>query len=221
MPTPRNDPQELDTPEAENRFFRELAARGETRSFARNAVLIREGDRDDCVFLIQAGWVRVLASETSEGGSKQSVIDEYGPGDFVGEMALDGLRRSATVIATEATKAIAVSRETVLAYLREHPEFSLSLITELIRRARLATANLKSVALKDVYGRIADLLRSLAVNDGGRRIIPGKLTKAEIARRVGASRDMVTLIMRDLMRGEYLEQADDGLILKRELPERW
>ena len=223
MTTPSNTPvaiKQLDeTDVVQQQFFGGLADMGTPCTFSKGAVLIKEGDTDDAVlYLINRGWVRVIATE---GDGKQIVIDEYGPGDYVGEMALDGMPRSASVIALEMVEAVAVPRSAALKYLREHPEFALSLMMELIRRARLATANFKSAALKDVYGRIVELLQSLAVKTGAETIIPGRLTKADITRRIGASRDMVAIIMRDLTDGGYLIQTDRGLVIKRSLPLRW
>ncbi len=213
-PTPANTDTEPAHP-----FFGGLASIGINGRYAKGEILIKEGDTDDAVIhLIKTGWVRVVATETD---GKQIVIDEYGPGDFVGEMALDGLPRSASVIALERVETTIVTREAMLDYLRHHPDFALSLMMELIRRARLATANFKSAALKDVYGRVAALLQSLAINVGSQALIPGRLTKAEITRRVGASRDMVAIIMRDLSAGGYLVQTDAGLVIARALPQRW
>lgn len=211
--------QTAETEIVQQQFFGGLAGRGALCTFAKGATLIKEGDADDAVlYLINCGWVRVLATESD---GKQIIIDEYGPGDYVGEMALDGMPRSASVVALEFVEAIAVPRAAALDYLREHPEFALSLMMELIRRARLATANFKSAALKDVYGRMVELLQSLAVKTDGETIIPGRLTKADITRRVGASRDMVAIIMRDLMDGGYLIQTERGLVIARPLPPRW
>lgn len=223
MTTPSNTPvalKQLDETEVvQQQFFGGLADMGTACTFSKGAVLITEGDTDDAVlYLINRGWVRVIATESD---GKQIVIDEYGPGDYVGEMALDGMPRSASVIALELVEAVAVPRSAALKYLREHPEFALSLMMELIRRARLATANFKSAALKDVYGRIVELLQSLAVKTGAETIIPGRLTKADITRRIGASRDMVAIIMRDLTDGGYLIQTDRGLVIARSLPLRW
>ncbi len=212
MATARVEPASV-----QDRFASELAERGTQRSFPRGELLIREGDRDDTLFLIVEGHVRVFSTENG----KEVVIDEHGPGRFVGEMALDGDRRSASVEATEAVLAVAISRPAVLEYLDTHPEFALQLILTLIRRARLATANLKNIALRDVYGRIAALLQSLAVEEGGRRLVRGKLTQLDIAQRVGASREMVCLIMRDLGEGGYVARDREGLVIKRALPERW
>ena len=208
-----------ETDVVQQQFFGGLADMGTPCTFIKGAVLIKEGDTDDTVlYLINRGWVRVVATEVD---GKQIVIDEYGPGDYVGEMALDGMPRSASVIALEMVEAVAVPRSAALRYLREHPEFALSVMMELIRRARLATANFKSAALKDVYGRMVELLQSLAVKTGTETVIPGRLTKADITRRIGASRDMVAIIMRDLTDGGYLIQTERGLVIARSLPLRW
>ena len=139
MTTPSNTPVTLhqtdETDVVQQQFFGGLADMGSPCTFGKGAVLIKEGDTKDAVlYLINRGWVRVIATESD---GKQIVIDEYGPGDYVGEMALDGMPRSASVIALEMVEAVAVPRSAALKYLREHPEFALSLMMELIRRARL------------------------------------------------------------------------------------
>ena len=210
--------RKADKPAAvQDRFASELAARGAQHSFRRGELLIREGERDDTLFLIVEGRVRVFSTENG----KEVVIDEHGPGRFIGEMALDGDLRSASVQAIEPVLAVAIPRLAVLDYLGMHPDFALTLIMTLIRRARLATENLKNIALRDVYGRIAALLQSLAEEQGGRMVVRGKLTQLEIAQRVGASREMVSLILRDLAEGGYVVRERDGLVIKRPLPERW
>ncbi|MBL8523431.1 MAG: Crp/Fnr family transcriptional regulator [Betaproteobacteria bacterium] len=203
---------------AEANFFSSLAQLGVQQAFARGELLIREGGTDDDVYLIQSGNVRVYASDDN---GKQVVIDEYGPGDFVGEMALDGTRRSASVAAVDAVTATRVSRDDLRKYLAANPDFALGVIVELSRRAKLATRNLKNLALKDVYGRLQDLLYGMVVEQGGRRVIPGRLNKSDLARRIGASRDMVTLIMRDLEAGGYLVADEEGMAIARPLPARW
>lgn len=203
---------------AEARFFSELARMGRPRAFQRGEVLIREGDTDDGVYLIQSGNVRVYAEDD---GGKQVVIDEHGPGDFVGEMSLDGTKRSASVAAVDAVTTVEVKRDDLRNYVVANPDFALCLIVELSRRAKLATRNLKSLALKDVYGRLHDLLIGMAVSLDGRQIIAGRLNKSDLARRIGASRDMVTLIMRDLEAGGYLVSDGAQIVIARPLPSRW
>lgn len=223
---------------AEARFFAELAQFGTARVFDKGALLIREGDIGGQVHLIQRGNVRVFADDADadadadgkgHGNGKQIIIDEHGPGDFVGEMSIDGTRRSASVMALEETHTVEIEREDLRRYIAANPDFALALIVEVSRRAKRATDSLKSMALKDVYGRIVDLLNGMAVVpstqaspiDAGARLIPGRLNKSDIARRVGASRDMVALIMRDLFVGGYLAETDKGTVITRPLPARW
>ena len=81
----------------------------------------------------------------------------YGPGEYVGEMGLDGGVRSASVVALETTVCSMVTRRTLEQHLREQPEFAFELIAKVIRRARAATMSAKSMALNDVYGRLKQL----------------------------------------------------------------
>ena len=198
-------------------FIEQLAARGVARSFGAGQLLIREGDADGTLFLIRSGRVRVFSIEQD----RQVLIDIHGPGAFIGEMALDGASRSASVEAIEAVEAVALERDVVLAFVRENPEFALSLIITLIQRARLATQNLKNVALRDVYGRLSNLLTGLASDVGGERVVTEPITQVEMARRVGSSREMVSKVYRDLVAGGYLRKERRGLVIARPLPKRW
>ena len=75
---------------------------------------------------------------------------------------------------------------------------------KLIRRSRVVTRNLKSLALLDVYGRLTQLLQELAENIDGRSVIAEPLTQQEMASRIGCSREMVSKIFKDLTAGGYL-----------------
>ena len=96
------------------------------------------------------------------------------------------------------------------------------LIERLIHRVRVTTSNLKSLALSDVYGRLVRLLNALAETDaGGRQIVPEKLTQQDIADRVGASRDMIGKLMKDLIAGGYLAVEDRTITILKKLPTGW
>jgi CRP/FNR family transcriptional regulator, cyclic AMP receptor protein len=199
-------------------FFDCLSGVGTLRNIGKEAILIREGDAAGSLFLIKSGRFRVI-SEDDRG--RQVVIDEHGPGGFVGELSLDGRPRSATVMATEPGQVIEVERDAAIQAMVDHPEVAWALVEELIFRTRKSTENLKSLALFDVYGRIVRLLGSLAAPEGTRQRIANVPTQVEIAKRVGASRDMVSLIMRDLTTGGYLTREGTQLFINRPLPQRW
>ncbi|MBK6335899.1 MAG: Crp/Fnr family transcriptional regulator [Betaproteobacteria bacterium] len=198
--------------------LRSIAAGGVVRSYARNTVLINEGDLGDSLFIVLSGKVKVFASNVA---GKEVVIDFHGPGEYVGEMSLDGSPRSASVITMEPTSCAVVSRAQFRDFVLAQPDFALHLIEKLIHRARLATDNMKSLALSDVYGRLVRLLTSLAVEENGRQTVPEKLTQQDIAERVGSSRDMISRLMKDLVAGGYLAVEDRSITLLRKLPPAW
>lgn len=199
------------------RFLAELADRGRVRRYAAGDILIREGDLAGSLFLLQEGEVRVFSVENE----RQVQINRHGPGVVFGEMSLDGERRSASVEAVTPVVAIEVPREAALAYLVENPAFTLNLVMTLIGRVRNATENLKAVALRDVYGRLAALLNAEAATElDGRRVVAG-ITQLELAQRVGASREMVSKILGDLATGGYIAKSAGRIVLLKALPKRY
>jgi CRP/FNR family cyclic AMP-dependent transcriptional regulator len=198
--------------------LRAMAASGPVRKFPKSTVLINEGDRGDSIYIVLSGKVKVFAS--NEAG-KEVVIDFHGPGEYIGEMSLDGAPRSASVITVEPTTCAVVSRAQFREFILAYPDFALHLIGKLIERARLATENLKSLALSDVYGRLVRLLGSLAQERDGRQVIPEKLTQQDIADRIGASRDMISRLMKDLVAGGYLAIEDRTIVILKRLPSAW
>ncbi len=200
-------------------MVRELAQRGQVRNIARNTVFITEGERGDSLFVILSGRVKVFVSDQD---AREMVLDIHGPGDYVGEMALDGRPRSASVIALEATAVSVLTRDALRAAIANNPDVAMNLIGTLIERARIATDNVRNLALMDVYGRVARLLLSLAVEQAdGKMLVPERLTQQDIADRVGASRDMISRIFKDLTIGGYITVADRHITLNRKPPPRW
>ncbi len=198
--------------------LRHIAATGVVRKFPRNTVLINEGDVGDALYILLTGRVKVYAS--NEAG-REFVIDFHGPGDYVGELTLDGAPRSASVITVEPTTCAVVNRAHFREFILANPEFALHMIERLIHRVRVATGNLKSLALSDVYGRVARLLNALARGVDGRIMIPEKLTQQDIADRVGASRDMIGKLMKDLVAGGYLAIEERTITILKKLPTGW
>jgi CRP/FNR family cyclic AMP-dependent transcriptional regulator len=198
--------------------LRAIAASGVVRQFPKNAVLINEGEHGDSLFIVLSGKVKVYAS--NEAG-KEVVIDFHGPGEYVGEMSLDGSPRSASIMTVEPTTCAVVGRAHFREFILVHPDFALHLIEMLIRRVRHTTESVKSLALSDVYGRLVRLLLSLAVERDGRLVVPEKLTQQDIAERVGASRDMISRLMKDLVGGGYLSIEERTITILRKPPPGW
>ena len=211
-------PQAQQLAAIEDLFVRELAGLGRVRSYPKNTVFITEGDSSDSVFMILSGRVKIFLSDTE---GHEMILDMQGPGEYVGEMALDGNPRSASVMTMESTSFSVVSRDPIREAIRRNPDFALEMISKIIDRARLATNSVKDLALLDVYGRVARLLLNMAVEKDGKLEIPEKLTQQEIAERVGASRDMVSRIFRDLTAGGYISVESRHITINKKPPARW
>ena len=199
-------------------FTRQLASLGRVRTYPKNTVFITEGDSSDAVFVILSGRVKVFISDTE---GHEMILDTQGPGEYVGEMALDGKPRSASVMTLEPSTFSVVQREPVRDAIRQNPDFALEMISRIIDRARIATSSVKDLALLDVYGRVARLLLNMASERDGKLMIPEKLTQQEIAERVGASRDMVSRIFRDLTTGGYITVENRFITINKKPPARW
>jgi len=136
-------------------------------------------------------------------------------------MSLDGSPRSASVMTVEPTTCAIVNRASVREVLLAHPDFAMNLIGKLIQRVRVTTENVKSLALTDVYGRLVRLITTLAVERDGVMAVPEKLTQQDIAERVGASRDMISRLLKDLVTGGYLSIVDKKITILKKPPNAW
>ena len=169
--------------------MRQLATLGRLRTYPKNTVFITEGDSSDSVFVVLTGKVKVFISDTE---GHEMILDTQGPGEYVGEMALDGNPRSASVMTLEPSTFAVVAREPIREAIRKDPDFALDMISKIIDRARLATNSVKDLALLDVYGRVARL-RQTCRWEKDASCDPGKLThrsrraRRRIARHVSGS----------------------------------
>jgi CRP/FNR family cyclic AMP-dependent transcriptional regulator len=209
---PHPDPSWPDT-------LRTLVSRGEPRRYRKGTLLIHEGDIGDTLFIVLSGSVKAFSTNERD---REIVYGVYGPGEYLGEMSLDGGPRSASVITLEATVCAVITRKTLREHIAASPEFAFELLNRVIRRARIATDNARSLALLDVYGRLAKVLNGLATAVVGEcRAVPQRLTHQELANRVGASREMISKLMKDLERGGYVANEGSQLLLLRPLPSGW
>ncbi len=200
-------------------LLRALADRGETRRYRKSTLLIEEGDHGDSIFIILAGRLRAFSVGERD---REITYGVYGPGEYLGEMSLDGGPRSASVITLEPSVCAVVGRATLERHIAQHPTFAFELLAKVIRRARAATLSAKQLALNDAYGRLVLLLGELSQPqpDGSRRITE-RLSHREMSNRLGCSREMVSRLMKDLEAGGYVVPTADGWTLLATLPVRW
>ena len=202
-------------PEAE---LRALAERTVTRNYPKQAIIVNEGDESDSLYLILSGRVKVYLADEH---GKELILAIKGAGQYFGEMVLDEQPRSASVITLEPAQFAVLSRADFRAFLLRHPEVALQLIQNLIRMARGLNQNVRNLAMLDVYGRVARILLELAVEQGGKLVIPEKMTQKDIASRVGASREMINRILRDLTTGGYVSMEAGRITINKAPPARW
>lgn len=202
-----------------NPSLRALAQRGVLRNYRKNSVIINEGEGGDSLFILLAGQVKVFATDEHGREITYAVI---GPNDYFGEMSLDGGPRSASVMTTEACSCSVVTRAAVREHLSQEPDFAFELVTQVIRRARAATETARQMALLDVYGRVIHVLESQhGVARPEAPVLLTQITHQQIASRVGASREMVSRLLKDLEKGGYIELGVKRITLKKKLPARW
>jgi CRP/FNR family transcriptional regulator, cyclic AMP receptor protein len=202
----------------DEKALRELSPKGAIRPYAKNAVVVSEGDVTDSLYVILAGRVKVFV--TDEQG-KEVVLATIPTGDYFGELVLDGGPRSASIMALEPCRFYVIPQGDVAHLLEARPEFARDLIHKLIGKVRSLTNRVRDLAMKDVYTRLARFLEENAVEEGGHRALPERMTQSEIAARIGGSREMVSRILRDLAEGGYVSVESKVITLKRKLPPNW
>lgn len=191
-----------------------------TKTFPKNAIIINEGDTTDSLYVILSGRVKAFLSDEQ---GREIILDIEGLGDYFGEIALlDEPPRSASVMTLESSRFSIISKNDFKKCLANDPDIAIALIKELTHRIRMLTDNVKGLALRDVYGRVAKTLSNLAKREeNGKRVIAEKLTQQELANMVGASREMVSRILKDLTTGGYIKIEDKRIIIERKLPAGW
>lgn len=188
------------------------------KAFPRNAVIVSEGDRTDSLYVILSGKVKFFLGDAD---GREVVLGTAGPGEYFGEMALDEGPRSASVMTVEPSRFAVIPAGELRSALAAHPDFAMHMIAKLIGRVRALTENVRSLALMDVYGRVARLLLDLATERNGEWVLDERPTQREIASRVGASREMVSRVLKDLADGGHIAIEKERIRILRRPPVAW
>jgi len=175
------------------------------RSYPRNAFILRAGEETDALYIVLSGRVKVLIPD-EEG--HEVILSIIGPQEYFGEMGLlDDLSRSASVETLESCEMLRLSKAGFTNILKDNFELAMLIIRGLVKRLREADRKIESLALIDVYGRVARLLIDMAQNMDGKWVVEHAPAKQEIARMIGASREMVSRVVKDLQ-GKGLIRAE-------------
>jgi len=219
--------QNEEKPEKELRLFDNLSqsdidllmSHAKTRSYKKNNIIMTEGDETNSLFMVKSGRVKIFVSD-EEG--KELTLNMMKTGDYFGELSLmDGLPRSTSAITVEPSELLVIQKADFEKVLESNPEIALNIIKGLSQLVRQLTIKARDIALHTVYERITALLTHFAVDINGKPTIRPKLTHAEMASMVGCRREMVSRIMSDLSKGDYITLANKEIIINRSLPEKW
>lgn len=181
------------------------------RRAERGEFIVRAGDNTDSLYILLTGRAKVTNSD-EEG--REIILALLGPGEFFGEMGLiDGSPRSADVVAKEPCELLVLGATEFQRCLKDNFQVVVKLMQSLVRRLREADRKIESLALLDVYGRVARLLLEMSEEENGRKVVKKKISKQDIARMIGASREMVSKVMRDLELSNYIGYEGDVIVI--------
>ena len=184
------------------------------RRFKRGEVVVEQGTKSNALFILLNGRARVL---TADSRGREVILAVLQAGDYVGEMSLiDGESHSATVRAEVQTDMLVLGRNEFARCLPESSSLSYAILRGLVQRLRNADRQIESLALLDVYGRVARALLDMADEDAGEKIIRGKVSRQDLAKHVGASREMVSRVMKDLEERGLIETQDSGSVVLKD-----
>ena len=185
------------------------------RRFKRGEPIVEQGKKSNALTIILTGRARVI---TTDSRGREVILATMRPGDYVGEMSLiDDEPHSATVSAEIQTDTLVLSRAEFARCMPENDSMSYAVLRGLVKRLRHADRKIESLALMDVYGRVARaLLESATVDGAGSAVIRDKVSRQDLAKMVGASREMVSRVMKDLEERGFIETREDGSLLVKD-----
>ncbi len=195
-----------------------VAAQAVTRQFPKNTVIVSQGDDTDSFYVIVQGKVDVFLQNDK---GKEIIINTLGLCESFGELApLGGIPRQASIITTEDSTFGIISRQVFMDTLLVKPSIGMRIIDLLITRIQDLTEEVSSLALEDVYNRVVRVLYKHA-DEVGDKLVTEKLTQQDIASRVGATREMVHRILKELKTGGYISIEGKHITIEKKLPPGW
>ncbi len=184
------------------------------RRFRRGEVIVEHGRKSNALFILLTGRARVLTADVRV---REVILAVLHSGDYVGEMSLiDNEPHSATVRAEIQTDMLILGRPEFARCIPENSSLSYAIMRGLVQRLRSADRQIESLALLDVYGRVARSLLDMSEQVGEQKVIRNKVSRQDLAKVVGASREMVSRVMKDLEVRGMIETQDNGSVVLKE-----
>lgn len=189
------------------------------QQFDRNHHLITESDVTDTLYLLLSGEVQIFLSDMD---GKEFILSTMREGDYFGELALlDEEKRAASAITTTKCTIITIKSTDFKEILSQYPTIYPVLIKNLVSIIRKNTENVRLLALTDVYGRFRKLMNDNSIDILGIKRVSTQMTQQDIANRIGASREMVARILRELAKGGYIVSKNKLIYIQKPLPEKF
>ncbi len=190
------------------------------RRYPKGTLIFSQGDKSDGIFIIREGKIKVFMSDES---GKEMLIAILGPGEIVGEIAsLDGQPRTASVTAIVDAQVARISLPEFKLFLEDNPDLAFEIIRILTSRIRDHATSISNLAFKNVYERVVWLLEKHAEqNDDGTFSVRQKFTQQDIGDMVGSSREMVSRVISELVKGGYISSEQKIFTILKPLPRGW
>lgn len=183
------------------------------RDYPTGAVLFREGDTGDAMYVIQSGSVEIRRMV----GDSERVLAVLPPGEFLGEMALLNHRpRSATAVVREPSRLLVIDSRTFEAMLRGRVEIAVRMIRTLASRLERANQQIELLLLPNHNHRVVQCLRRLAeaqldAEGGGvESAVYLPVQPSEIAGKVALPTPAVVEILERLRAARLVVTADEA-----------
>ena len=186
------------------------------RTYAKNTIVATEGDRLEMFNIILSGYGQAFWRDEA-GHQLKLGID--GPGDHFADVTLGGEPALVSFVAIADLRVAAIRMIDLKQLLRRHPQVTLVMLMDVVARLRRLVQRTKNLTMVDVYGRVVRVLLASSVETDGKRV-SARLTHAEIGQQVGATREMVGRVLRELARGGYVKSERGRITVLRKLPAR-
>ena len=196
-----------------------LASKTKVIKFPKKAMILSEGDQTSSLYVILSGKVRIFGLNDKD---KELTLLIQEAGSHFGELALlSNEPRSAAVEALEKTVCGVISKADFIHWLKQYPDAAISLLSELAGKVRFLTEKVKQMALSNVYERTISVLQDMADKEGDIYVIHNRPTQHELATMVGASREMINKVMKELIKGGYISVDEKKLKIEHTPPTSW
>ena len=197
--------------------FDQLCRYAKHTTLKRGATIASKGDPGTSLFAVISGTVKISVSSPD---GRNAILNLIGPGEIFGEVALlDGLSRSADVIANTNCELFIIDRRDFIPFVRSQPALAMKLIELLCAKLRWTSDQVESVILQDLPGRLANALLRLTEKhkaaQGGRTIA---ITQQEISEMVGMTRESINKQLRAWAARDWVRLEHGAIVVLKPEP---